>query len=141
MKGRKTELKSKNSPFHYHLLSLLQVLVSIVKIKLNYYPQKCKLNLRPNIICQCSQETNISSHIHHTAIQHKLTILIREQNFHLSFITMSFMGSGIAWILWGVRTDRTGQTVQTQIRLLPEEQSDQSALFAIPFDHFDKITY
>ena len=34
-------------------------------------------------------------------------------------------------------TDRSGQTVQTQIRLLLEEQSDQSLhCFAIPFASF-----
>ena len=35
------------------------------------------------------------------------------------------------------RTDRSGQTVQTQIRLLLEEQSDQGLhCFAIPFASF-----
>ena len=40
------------------------------------------------------------------------------------------------------RTGRSGQTVQTQIRLLLEEQSDQglhTTLFAIPLASFDKI--
>ena len=38
------------------------------------------------------------------------------------------------------RTDRYGQTVKTQIRLLPEEQSDQG-LHCLLFHlhHFDKI--
>ena len=36
------------------------------------------------------------------------------------------------------RTDRSGQTVQTQIRLLLEEQSDQG--FAIPAASFGCIT-
>ena len=33
-------------------------------------------------------------------------------------------------------TDRFGQTVQTQIRLLSEDQSDQGLQFAIPFASF-----
>ena len=42
-------------------------------------------------------------------------------------------------IILSFRTDRSGQTVQTQTRLLLEEQSDQrsgSALFAFPFATF-----
>ena len=39
------------------------------------------------------------------------------------------------------RTDRSGQTVQTQIRLLLEEQSDQGLhCLLFPLHHFDKIT-
>ena len=40
------------------------------------------------------------------------------------------------------QTDMSGQTVQTQIRLLLEEQSDQglSTLFAIPSASFGLIT-
>ena len=39
------------------------------------------------------------------------------------------------------RTDRDGQTVQTQIRLLLEEQSDQGLhCLLFPLHHFDKIT-
>ena len=34
------------------------------------------------------------------------------------------------------QTDWSGQTVQTQIRLLLEEQSDEGPLFAIPFASF-----
>ena len=38
------------------------------------------------------------------------------------------------------RTDRSGQTVQTQIRLLLEEQSDQGLhCLLFHFHHFDKI--
>ena len=37
------------------------------------------------------------------------------------------------------RTDMPGQTVQTQIRLLLEEQSDQSLQFAIPSASFGLI--
>ena len=40
--------------------------------------------------------------------------------------------SGITVIILNFRTDRSGQIVQTQIRLLLEEQS----LFAIPFACF-----
>ena len=41
------------------------------------------------------------------------------------------------------KTDRSGQTVQTQIRPLLEEQSDQGlyCLLAIPQTSFDKIPY
>ena len=43
-------------------------------------------------------------------------------------------------IIQSFRTDRSGQTVQTQIRLLLEEQSDQG-LHCLLFHlhHFDKI--
>ena len=38
------------------------------------------------------------------------------------------------------RTDRSGQTVKTQIRLLLEEQSDQGHhCLLFPLHHFDKI--
>ena len=44
-------------------------------------------------------------------------------------------------MILNIRTDRAGQTVQTQIRLLLEEQSDQGGLHCLLFHlHvFDKI--
>ena len=42
----------------------------------------------------------------------------------ITFMTLSF------------QTDRSGQTVQTQIRLLLEEQSDQGLQFVILFASF-----
>ena len=59
-------------------------------------------------------------------------ILHRYVNVMLTVMTLSF------------RTDRSGQTVQTQIRLLLEEQSDQQSdqgLHCLLFHlhHFDKI--
>ena len=47
---------------------------------------------------------------------------------------------GLTVIILNFRTDRSGQTVQTQIRLLQEEQSDQGLhclLLHLPV--FDKI--
>ena len=48
----------------------------------------------------------------------------------LSFIKISWMDGSIKYnqitvMILSFRTDRSGQTVQTQIRLLPEEQSEQ----------------
>ena len=48
---------------------------------------------------------------------------------HVTIMTLSY------------RTDRSGQTVQTQTRLLLEEQPDQDLhCLLFPLHHFDKIT-
>ena len=44
-------------------------------------------------------------------------------SLHFTFCSLGSMGSTI--MILSFRTDRSGQTVQTQIRLLIEEQSDQ----------------
>ena len=47
----------------------------------------------------------------------------------------------ITAMILSFRTDRSGQPVQTQIRLLLEEQSDQGLhCLLFPLHHFDKIT-
>ena len=51
-----------------------------------------------------------------------------------------FQGSTV--IILSFRTDRSGQTVQTQIRLLIEEQSDQGLHFLLFYLHlFDENPY
>ena len=46
-----------------------------------------------------------------------------------------------AVMILSFQTDRSYQTVQTQIRLLLEEQSDQGLHFLLfPLHHFDKVT-
>ena len=49
---------------------------------------------------------------------------------------------GVTVMILSFRTDRPGQTVQTQIRLLLEEQSDQG-LHCLPFrlHHLDSLVY
>ena len=57
---------------------------------------------------------------------------------HIIFIAQCYPLNTI--MILSFRTDRSGQTVQTQIRLLPEEHSDQG-LHCLLFHlhHFDKI--
>ena len=51
---------------------------------------------------------------------------------------LRFYGTVMVISLW---TDKSGQTMQTQIRLLLEEQSDQGLYYCLPFHlhHFDII--
>ena len=62
-----------------------------------------------------SQIRNYGKHItiHISMINYRKQALSRRSKFGITVMTLSF------------RTDRSGQTVQTQIRLLLEEQSDQ----------------
>ena len=70
---------------------------------------------------------NIYEHLIVLSMKHSFIISRPEKLENLQHFTVMILS---------FQTDRSEQTVQTQIRLLLEEQSDQGLQFAIPFASF-----
>ena len=73
---------------------------------------------------------------------HSFLLFVNIENLQKMFIkVISFLCENTVMIL-SFRTDMPGQTVQTQIRLLLEEQSDQG-LHCLPYrlHRFDSLLY
>ena len=70
----------------------------------------------------------------------RVIFYLQSVNFLFSFSIVKLAFTGVTLMILNFQTDRSGETVQTQIRLLLEEQSDQGLHFLLFHLHvFDKI--